>query len=157
MTSHPPRRSTPLAPLRAPRVRRRDESGESAPLTMVLGLVFVIIPTFMAVLVLPTWESRTVDAHDAARNAARALATASDWNHGVTAANQAVAEITSNNGVDPKNVTTSYTGSVQRGGTVTATIVIAIPDTYVPGIGSFGTFHYSATDTETVDPFRSGP
>jgi hypothetical protein len=154
MTTNHPR----LATLRSYTARhRRDEAGESAPLTMALGLVFVIIPVFMVILVLPTWESRTVDAHDAARNAVRALATAPDWDQGVTAANQAVAEITSNNGIDPKYVTTSYTGGLDRGDTVTATVVVTIPDTYVPGIGSFGTFHYSATESELVDPFRSGP
>ena len=36
-----------------------------------------------------------------------------------------------------------------------ATVTIAIPDGSIPGIGNFGTFHYTATSTELVDPYRS--
>lgn len=129
----------------------------SAVLTLVLGLGFVVIPVFLLVLTLPTWEARTVDARDAARNAARAIVTADTWNDGVAAANQAVNEIASNNGVPASEVTAGYSGSLSRGSEVTATVTIAIPDTIIPGIGSFGTRHYTATSTEDVDPYRSLP
>ena len=127
----------------------------SVPLTLVLGLGLIVIPTFLLVLTLPTWEARTVDARDAARNAARALVTADTWNNGVAAANQAVDEIIVNNGVAVSDVTTAYTGSLTRGAQVTATVTISIPDTVIPGVGSFGIRHYSASSTEQVDPYRS--
>jgi hypothetical protein len=133
----------------------RDELGSSAPLTMALGLGLLVIPVFLLVLTVPTWEARTVDARDAARNAVRALVTAATWHQGVAAANQAVAEITANNGVPAADVTASYSGNLNRGAAVTATVTIAIPDGSIPGIGNFGTFHYTATSTEQVDPYRS--
>ena len=135
----------------------RETGSLSAPLTLVLGLGLVVIPTFLLVLTLPTWEARTVDARDAARNAARALVTADTWGDGVSAADQAVADIAVNNGVPTADVTTSYAGSLSRGSAVTATVTIAIPDTVIPGIGNFGTRHYTATSTERVDPYRSLP
>ena len=133
----------------------RDERGSSAPLTMALGLGLLVIPVFLLVLTVPTWQARTVDARDAARNAARALVTAATWEQGVAAANQAVAEITANNGVPATDVAASYTGNLNRGGTVTATVTVAIPDGAIPGVGNFGTFHYTATSSEQVDPYRS--
>lgn len=145
MTSHP-------RPFMSP---RDDRGSMSAPLTLVLGLAFIVIPLFMLVLTLPTWEARTVDARDAARNAARALVTAPTWNQGVADANQAVNEIAANNGVDPADVTATYTGTLTRGSAVTAAVTIVIPDTVIPGVGSFGIRHYTATSTENVDPYRS--
>jgi len=127
----------------------------SVPLTLVLGVGLVVIPAFLLVLTLPTWEARTVDARDAARNAARALVTADTWSDGVTAANQAVSEIAANDGVSQAEISASYTGSLTRGSEVTATVTIAIPDTVIPGIGSFGSRHYTASSTEQVDPYRS--
>jgi hypothetical protein len=135
--------------------QRSERGSMSVPLTLVLGVGLVVIPTFLLVLTLPTWEARTVDAHDAARNAARALVTADSWDEGVAAANQAVHEIADNNGVSESDVTTSYTGSLARGSEVTASVTIAIPDTVIPGIGSFGTHSYTARSTEQVDPYRS--
>lgn len=135
-----------------------SETGSmSVVLTLVLGLGFVVIPVFLLVLTLPTWEARTVDARDAARNAGRALVTSDTWSDGVAAANQAVDEIAANNGVPPSDMTAAYTGSLTRGSAVTATVTIAIPDTVIPGIGSFGTRHFTATSTEQVDPYRSLP
>jgi hypothetical protein len=129
----------------------------SVPLTVVLGLGLLVIPTFLLVLTLPTWEERTVDARDAARNAARALVTADNWDSGVASANQAVDEIAMNNGVSASDVDARYSGSLSRGSEVTATVTIVIPDTVIPGIGSFGVRHYSASSTELVDPYRSLP
>lgn len=138
--------------------RRHDESGSlSTPITLVLGLGFVIIPVFLLVLTLPTWEARTVDANDAARNAVRALVTADTWADGVAAANQAVGEIMSNNGIAAGDYTSNYRGALNRGSKVTATVTITIPDTVIPGIGAFGTRHYTGSSTEQVDPYRSLP
>ncbi|HEX3425497.1 MAG TPA: hypothetical protein VHT30_05150 [Acidimicrobiales bacterium] len=127
----------------------------SAPLTLVLGLAFVVIPAFLLVLTLPTWEARTVDARDAARNAVRALVTADNWNDGVTTANQAVEEIAANNGVAADDISATYRGSLTRGSTVTATVTIVMPDTVIPGIGGVGEHSYSASSSEQVDPYRS--
>jgi hypothetical protein len=133
----------------------------AAPLTMALAVGLILIPVIVLVLVLPTWAERTSDARNAARNAARSLVTATDWQTGVTAADQTVQEIATNNGLPLSDITwtPSCTGSpcLSRGGTVTATVTVTIPATQFPGIGAFGTVHFTASSTERVDQYRPLP
>jgi hypothetical protein len=133
---------------------RQDEAG-FAPLTMALGIGLLIIPVLLLVLTLPGWEERTVDARDAAANAARALATADTWAAGVAAADQTVTEVTTNDGIDPTTVAVNYSGALNAGATVTAAVTVTIPAGTVPGIGAFGTMHYTASSTQHVDSYRS--
>ena len=140
--------------LRRVRAAKADERG-FAPLTMTLGLGLLVIPVLLLVLTLPAWEERTVDARDAAANAARVLATATSWTAGVTAADQMVAEMTANDGLPPSEVNVGYTGALTPGATVTAVVTVTIPAGMIPGIGSFGTVHYTAQSTQHVDTFRS--
>lgn len=146
---------------RHPRYRRRrrvrrDDAG-FAPLTMLLGLGLLVLPVLLLVLTLPTWEQRSVDAKDMAAQAARSLATADTWTDGVTAAQNTVNQETSNDGLDPSDVTAAYSGSLTPGATVTATVTVTIPAGVIPGVGTFGTVHYSAASTELVDLYRSTP
>ena len=136
------------------RAARADETG-FAPLTMMLGLGLLVIPVLLIVLTLPTWEERSVDARDAAANAARALATAGTWTTGVAAADQTVAEAVTNDGIAPTQIVTSYRGALTPGATVTATVTVTIPAGMVPGIGAFGALHYTASSTQHVDSYRS--
>ena len=131
-----------------------DEAG-FAPLTMMLGLGLLVIPVLLLVLTLPTWEQRTVDARDIAAQAARALVTADTWTAGLSAADQTVTEETANDGLNPTDVTASYNGTLTPGATVTATITVIIPAGAIPGIGHFGTLHYTASSTQHVDTYRS--
>ena len=136
------------------RAAKVDEAG-FAPLTMMLGLGMLVIPVLLVVLTLPTWEERTVDARDAAANAARVLATADTWQAGVTSANQIVAEMTGNDGLSPVDVNVGYSGALTPAGTVTATVTITIPAGMIPGVGTFATMHYTARSTQHVDSYRS--
>jgi hypothetical protein len=138
------------------RAARADDAG-FAPLTMMLGLGLLVIPVLLLVLTLPTWEERTVDARDAAANAARALATAGTWTSGVSAADQTVAEAATNDGITPAQIAASYRGALNPGATVTATVTVTIPAGTIPGIGAFGTLRYTASSTQHVDSYRSIP
>jgi hypothetical protein len=124
---------------------------------MVLGLGFLVLPVMLLVLTLPTWEQRSVDAKDMADQAARALATADTWTDGVTAAQNTVTQETSNDGLAPADVTASYSGTLTPGAKVTATITVTIPAGVIPGVGTFGTVHYSSASSELVDLYRSTP
>lgn len=141
---------------RRARAARSDERG-FAPLTMMLGLGLLVIPVLLLVLTVPTWEERTVDARDAAANAARALVTADTWAAGVAAADQAVATEATNDGLTPSQIAVSYRGALTPGATVTATVTVTIPAGAIPGIGAFGTLHYTASSTQHVDSYRSSP
>jgi hypothetical protein len=121
----------------------------------MLGVGLIVLPVMVLVLTLPTWEQRTVDALDAARTAARAVATASTWDAGVSAGNQAVEEVLAGDGLPASDVSVSYAGSLDPGASVTARVTVAIPVGNLPGLGFVGTLHYTASSTEHVDSFGS--
>ena len=133
----------------------RGSQDGSAPLSLALGLGLLVFPVLLLVLTLPTWEARTVDARDAAAAASRALVTSDSWSDGVVAADAVVAEIASTDGVASEDLSATYTGSLTRGGAVIAEVTVTIPAGRIPGIGSFGAMHYSASSTQLVDEFRS--
>ena len=60
-----------------------------------------------------------------------------------------------NDGLPASEVNVAYTGALAPGATVTAVVTVTIPAGMIPGIGSFGTFHYTARSTQHVDTFRS--
>jgi hypothetical protein len=132
----------------------RDESGSAIPLTLMLGVSLLVLPVMVLVLTVPTWEERTVDAQDAARDAARALVIADNWGDGVSSANDAVAQIVAGDGLPSGDITVSYSGSLDPGGTVTVAVTVVIPAGNVPGLGFVGQLHYTATSTEHVDSYR---
>jgi hypothetical protein len=137
--------------------RRRDERGDmSSPIVFPLAVSLLVFPVLILVLSFPTWSERQVDATTAARNAARVLVTAPDWNTGVAEANQVVTEVAVNNGLDPSDVTASYTGSLDRGASVTASVTVVIPATVFPGFHvTTAEIHWTASSTEQVDQYRS--
>ena len=134
--------------------RRGNEVGSSAPLTLMLGVAFIVLPVTVLVLMLPTWEQRAVDAQDAARTAARALVTADTWDDGVAAAEEAVSQLAAGDGLAPGDVSVGLSGSLGPGGSVTAAVTVLVPVGDVPGLGVVGTLHYTASSTEHVDSYR---
>ena len=131
-----------------------SERGTATPLSLVLGLGLIVMPVLVLVLTLPTWEQRTVDAQDAARNGARALVMADDWDDGVAAADQTVYEIVSSDGLVAGDVRLRQAGSLAPGATVTASVTVLVPAGNFPGLGFIGTLHYTASSTEHVDAYR---
>ncbi len=132
----------------------RDDQGSAIPLTLLLGVALIVMPVMLLVLTLPTWEQRTVDAQDAARDAARALVTADNWGDGVSAANQTVSDLVAGDGLPPEDLTVAYSGTLDPGGTVTAAATVVIPAGNLPGLGFVGELHYTASSTEHVDSYR---
>lgn len=135
------------------RPRTWDQRGSAIPLSLLLGTALIVLPVMVLVLTLPAWEQRAVDAQDAARTAARALVTADDWEDGVSAADEAVAQLETGDGLPPTDLTVSYSGSLDPGGSVTAAVTVVIPAGNVPGLGFVGQLHYTASSTEHVDSY----
>jgi hypothetical protein len=131
-----------------------DQRGSAIPLSLLLGTALIVLPVMVLVLTLPAWEQRAVDAQDAARTAARALVTADDWDDGVSAADEAVAQLETGDGLPPADMTVSYSGSLDPGGSVTAAATVLIPAGNLPGLGLVGQLHYTASSTEHVDSYR---
>ncbi len=139
----------------SPAPASRRQQGIATPLSLVLGLGFIVMPVLVLVLMLPTWEQRTVDAQDAARNAARALVVADDWGDGVAAAEQAVSVVASGDGLGAADVSLRLAGSLEPGATVTASVTVVVPAGNVPGLGFIGALHYTACSTQHVDAYRA--
>ena len=131
-----------------------DQRGSAIPLTLLLGTTLIVMPVMVLVLTLPTWEQRAVDAQDAARTAARALVTADDWDDGISAADEAVSQLVAGDGLPPSDLTVTYSGSLNPGGTVSAAVTVVIPAGNFPGLGFVGALHYTASSTEHVDSYR---
>ncbi|HUB69280.1 MAG TPA: hypothetical protein VL984_02560 [Acidimicrobiales bacterium] len=133
------------------------DRGSSAPLTLLLGTALIVLPVMVLVLTLPTWEQRAVDAQDAARGAALALVTAASWATGVAAAEQVVAQVVQEDGLPAGDVSDQFSGSLEPGGTVTASVTVAMPVGQLPGLALTGPLHYTASSTQHVDSYRGSP
>ena len=140
-----------------PSSRARGGHGSSTPLTLLLGTALLVLPVMVLVLTLPTWEQRAVDAQDAARGAALALVTARNWASGVEAADQVVAQVLQENGLPTGDVSDEFSGSLEPGATVTASVTVAMPVGQIPGLGATGAMHYTARSTQHVDSYRGSP
>jgi hypothetical protein len=132
----------------------RDERGSSTPLTLMLGVALIVVPVMVLVLMVPTWEQRAVDAQDAARDAARALVVADNWDDGVAAADAVVSEVIESDGLTTADVSVQYSGSLNPGAVVSAAVTVTVPVGNLPGLGFVGPLHYIATSTEHVDSYR---
>lgn len=134
----------------------RDQAGMAA-LELVLGVGLLLIPTACLVITFPTWSERQLIARNAARESARRLATASTWSAGTAAADRSINDSSADAGLGAEALRGRYTGSVQRGGTVTVAVTIDIPAVVLPVFGATGGWAYTATHSERVDRFRSRP
>ena len=137
--------------------RQGSEHGSASPLALMLGLALVVLPTLVAVLSLPAWEGRVVDAQDAARLSVRALAQAPDWPVGVEAAQAAVASVVSGDDISGNDVSEAFSGDLEPGGEVTVSITVTVPATDLPGVGPVGQLHYTAVSTAHVDDYEESP
>ena len=135
----------------------KDDHGAATPLTLMLGVAFVLLPVMVLVLSIPAWEQRAVDAQDAARAAARALATATNWQDGEGSADQAVEEVVGSDGLPADQVQVGYDGSLVPGGTVTASVTVVVPAGQVRGLGWIAQLHYTARSTQHVDSYEDSP
>ena len=139
-------------------LRRRlgDQQGlAAAELAIFTGLI--LLPVLILVASVPLWWERQSLGRLAAQEAARAVALADDWDQGVATGSATVNQLAANHGIDPADVSVSFAGSLDRGGTVTAATTVTVPALAVPYIVTVPTFELSFAHTETVDAYRSFP
>ena len=124
----------------------------TAAIELPLAVGLLLIPVACLLLALPRWpESQTV-ATAAAKQAATLYATASSPDEGAALAQAAVTQAATNSG-RPLSLTIS--GDWCRGCTITANVTVDIPAIVVPGLGSTGTFTWTATSSARLDDYRS--
>jgi hypothetical protein len=132
-------------------------NGGFAALSLMLGLAFVVMPVLVLVLSLPVWLERAAAAQDAARLAARELATAPDWAEGTSQAQSVVWQLAKAEGWSAASYSLDFAGTLMPAGTVSARVRVAVPVTVVPFLGPVGHVEYSAVSVAHVDSYRSGP
>lgn len=136
------------------RTLRRDERG-SAVLEWPLASLLLLIPVAIMVILLPTWSERQTVARDAATAAAREAVLASTPEEALATGEAAATRTAENFGIDPADISVSWTGDLSRGGSVTATVTIRMPAIVVPGWGGVDAWSWSSSHTERVDDYRS--
>ena len=134
--------------------RRIADEGGSATVEALAAMAVLLLPVVVLALSFPAWVERQSMARVAAQEAARTVALADDTDAGVAAAEQLVAEIATNHGVDPSAMTVTFSGSATRGSNVTATVDVEFPPLSLPLLGGVGSVSWSSSHTERVDDYR---
>jgi hypothetical protein len=137
----------------APRTQAA-ERGSATAVSLLVGFALIVFPVMVLVLSLPAWEQRVVDAQDAARAGALALAIAPDWAAGTAAAAQVSGRVLEADGVPAQDVGVAFEGSLEPGSTVSVAVTVTVPAGALPGLGAVGTLRYTARSTQHVDSYR---
>jgi hypothetical protein len=141
----------------ARRLHGRDGGFVSTELAAGIGLL--VLPVACLVLTLPTWSERQTTARTIAREVGRTTAMAGRCDR--AAAEALAREMAVNLGLAASDVSVALdcaSGSrLARGGRVTTSVTVQVPAVAIPGIGTAGAWSWTASHTETVDPYRSFP
>jgi hypothetical protein len=137
-------------------VNRSSEAGFVAA-ELAIGIGLLIVPVALVVLTLPTWSERQTTARAIAREAARIVAVAGTCDR--DRATETGATMATNLGLSSGDVEVDLDCSsgdrLPRGGTVTASVTVAIPAVDLPGVGAVGAWSWTARHREPVDQYRS--
>lgn len=146
--------------MRAHRLGRRlllEQTGAAyAAVEMILVLGLILLPTIAGVAQLPRWVDAKSTADLAAQEAARAMVLADTWDEGQAAGAAIASAVVSNRGFDVGALTAvSFSGTLDRGATVTVTVTLQVPPVILPGFGPVGgTISLSRSASERVDDYR---
>lgn len=124
----------------------------------MVGMALLVVPTLLVVAVLPGWASRHEAAAVAAREGARAAATAGDVPTARTAAAQAVVAVLEGRGIPPQDATVTIDlppGPVlPRDGQVRVRVVLRTVPVALPAGGTVEGPSVTGDHTRGLDPHR---
>lgn len=136
-----------------------DRAGERGYVAgeLALGIGLLLFPIALLVLTLPAWSERQTTARSIAREASRVVAVAGVCDRGrATAIGHDMAR---NLGLAPGDVDVQLDCApgerLPRGGSVRASVTVAVPAVTFPGIGSVGAWNWTAHHSEPIDQYRS--
>jgi len=135
----------------------RSPEGGYVAAELALGIGLLVFPVALLVLTLPTWSERQTTARSIAREVSRVVAVAGvcDRGRAVDTGN----DMARNLGLSPSDVDVQLDcaprGRLPRGGSVRASVTVAVPAVTFPGIGSIGAWSWTAHHSEPVDQYRS--
>ena len=135
--------------------RSREDGYVAAELALGIGLL--VFPVALLVLTLPTWSERQTTARSIAREVSRVVAVAGVCDRGRAA--ETGNDMARNLGIAPSDVEVQIDcapgARLPRGGSVRASVTVAVPAVTFPGIGSVGAWSWTAYHSEPVDQYRS--
>ena len=140
-------------------VRRHGRSREGGYVAaeLALGVGLLVFPVALLVLTLPTWSERQTTARSIAREVSRVVAVAGVCDRG--RATDTGHDMARNLGLAPSDVDVRLDcvpgGRLPRGGSVRASVTVAVPAVTFPGIVSVGAWSWTAHHSEPVDQYRS--
>jgi hypothetical protein len=141
------------------RSRSNDRAGERGYVAgeLALGIGLLLFPVALLVLTLPAWSERQTSARSIAREVSRVAAVA-----GVCDRGRAVDtghDMARNLGLSPNDIEVqldcAHGERLRRGGSVRASVTVAVPAVTFPGIGSVGAWSWTAHHSEPIDQYRS--
>ena len=132
-----------------------DERGISGALDMTLAVGLVMLPLVMLVASIPAWIETRSMAELAAQEATRTVVLSDDQATGEAAGTASARLIATNHGIDGTTLTISFTGALEWGEEITATVRVPMPVLAIPLIGTFTVGDFTAQHTERVDDYRS--
>jgi hypothetical protein len=122
-----------------------------------LGIGLLVFPVALLVLTLPAWSERQTTARSIAREVSRVVAVAGVCDR--AAAIETGHDMARNLGLASADVDVQLdcaTGErLRRGGSVRASVTVAVPAVTFPGIGSVGAWSWTAHHSEPIDQYRS--
>lgn len=134
----------------------RCERGASGSVELLVGIGLLLFPLVMLIAAIPTWIEAKAMGELAAQEAARALALADTPEAGEASGTEIANRIAANHGFEG-SVSVAFSGSLDWGETVSATVTVPVPALAIPGIGTFVGTTVSFSHAERVDDFRSFP
>jgi hypothetical protein len=141
--------------MRSPGHGRSREGGYVAG-ELAIGIGLLVFPVALLVLTLPTWSERQTTARSIAREVARVVAVAGVCDRGRAA--DTGHDMARNLGLPPADVDVQLDCAagdrLPRGGSVRASVTVAVPAVAVPGIGSVGAWSWTANHSEPIDQYR---
>ena len=129
----------------------------SGALDVTLAIGLVMMPIVMLVASLPKWIETRSMAELAAQEAARALVLADSQARGEAAGEVVARRIARNHGVDGSSIHVGFSGNLDWGEEVMASVTVTMPILTIPLIGTFTVGEFTADHIERVDDYRSFP
>jgi hypothetical protein len=124
---------------------------------LALGIGLLLVPVALIVLTLPTWSERQTTARSIAREVARVVAVAGTCDR--ARALELGHDMARNLGLRPGDIDVQLDcasgARLPRGGSVRASVTVAVPAVALPAIGSVGAWSWTAHHSEPVDQYRS--
>lgn len=129
--------------------------GGFASVEFALCVALILVPLAALGVTLTAWPDRVAAARVVAAEAAKAAARESAWDAAVSSGTDTARQVADNYGIPAAEMSVAFSGSVDRGGSVTASVGVVMPLLHVPGVGDAGGWTWWTEHTQATGLYRS--